>query len=424
MAKFKNHKKNNFKKTDQDLIDIKSNDKKYIFEKPKTINEVMDIAMYYGFTPTTQPTIEQTDKDCGKKLFEEELVPRYHIDSPFEISVEEKSSLLRYYTDNNLIAEPQPVMFSYRETASPDKSKTGQKEQYTNLQVMGSSKSISELILIKTALAVLSNNEITDAYVGINSIGDKDSVNRFTKDLTNYYKKNLNKMPSPCRQIFKKDPFSLFKCNKEECCRVINEEAPKAITFLSEPSRQHFKEVLEGLEILDIPYRINNALIPDKRHCSQTVFEITRGTENKKEVLAYGSRYDGLAKKLGQKKDIPAIGLKISSKKMIPNANISANTKTSLFFFIQLGFEAKLKGLEIIEILRKSKILVSQSLNRDMLGGQIAMAEKMKLPYVLIMGKKESMDNTIMVRNINTRSQEIVPTENLVAYLKSLKLSK
>ena len=52
------------------------------------------------------------------------------------------------------------------------------------------------------------------------------------------------------------------------------------------------------------------------------------------------------------------------------------------------------------------------------------MAEKMKMPYTLIMGKKESMDNTVMVRNINTRSQEIVPTENLAVYLKSLKPSK
>ncbi|MEK7150104.1 MAG: His/Gly/Thr/Pro-type tRNA ligase C-terminal domain-containing protein, partial [Patescibacteria group bacterium] len=397
------------------------------FEKPKTLNEVMEVALYYGFTPTVELTIKQIDKDCVRKLFEEESVSKHHADPSFEISTEEKSALLRYYDDNNLIAESQPIMLSYGETALFDKSnksKSAPREQYTNLQVLGSSKSVSELILIKTALAVLSDSGIRDACVDINSIGDKDSTNRFAKELNSYYRKNISKMPSHCRQLFKKNTFSLLKCNKEECCRAINEETPKAITFLSEASRQHFKEVLEGLEILEIPYRINNTLIPDKRHCSQTVFEITRGTENKREVLAYGSRYDGLAKKLGQRKDIPAIGLRISSKRLTRNANIPAKTKASIFFFIQLGFEAKLKGLDVIEILRKSKILVSQSLNRDMLGGQIAMAERMKMPYTLIMGKKESMDNTVMVRNINTRSQEIVPTENLAVYLKSLKLSK
>ena len=74
----------------------------------------------------------------------------------------------------------------------------------------------------------------------------------------------------------------------------------------------------------------------------------------------------------------------------------------------------------MIEVLRKSNILVYQSLSRDMLGGQIALAEKIRTPYCLIMGKKESMENTVMVRDMNTRSQETVPVDNLSAYLKGL----
>ena len=162
-------------------------------------------------------------------------------------------------------------------------------------------------------------------------------------------------------------------------------------------------------------------MIPDRRHSSHTIFEITAGgAENKKEIIASGGRYDGLAKKIGLRKDIPAIGIKISSKK-IGGAPIRSKIKTPGFFFLQLGFEAKLKGLNIIEMLRKAKILVQQSLSRDMLGGQIALAEKMKMPYALIMGKKESMENTVMVRDMNTRSQETVPVGNLSAYLKKLR---
>ena len=167
--------------------------------------------------------IKQIDKDCVRKLFEEELASKHQVDPSFEISTEEKSALLRYYVDNNLIAESQPIMLSYGETALFDKSnksKSAPREQYTNLQVLGSSKSVSELILIKTALAVLSDNGIRDACVDINSIGDKDSTNRFAKELNSYYRKNISKMPSHCRQLFKKDTFSLLKCNKEECCRA------------------------------------------------------------------------------------------------------------------------------------------------------------------------------------------------------------
>lgn len=391
------------------------------FMELKGIDEAMEAAIYYGFSPIETPIIEKIDFDKASELFEENSAPRGPIVSrPMETILEEKSSLLRYYVEKNLIAEPQPIMFSYRDDGSSNKQKkTAAKHQSLNLQMFGSGKSISEIVLIKTALALLSDSGIEDISVDINSIGDKESTNKFVRELANYYRKNINKMSPHCRQLFKKDAFLLLESDKKECCISLNEEAPKAISFLSEPSRQHFKEVLEGLEMLNIPYRINNNLIPDRRHSSQTIFEITKGNENKKEVVASGGRYDGLAKKLGLKKDIPAIGLKISSKNL-RNVASHSKIKAPSFFFLQLGFETKLKGLNIIEMLRKSKILVCQSLSRDMMGGQIALAEKMKMPYALIMGKKESMENTVMVRDMNTRSQETVPAGNLVAYLKGL----
>ncbi len=398
-------------------------DKKNKFMKVKKIDKAVETAVYYGFTPIEQPTIEKIDLDNAKTLIEKEPIFKNNIVSyPLEISLEEKNSLLRYYADNNLIAEPQPIMLSYNNTTVLNRQKNPSiKERFLNLHILGSSKSISEAILIKTALAILSDNKIGDVCVDINSIGDRESTNKFVKELTNYYRKNINGMTLNCRQLFKKDVFSLLECDREECCRALNENAPKAISFLSEPSRQHFKEVLEGLEALDIPYRINNSLVPDRRYCSQTIFEIIRVAESKKDVIASGSRYDGLAKKIGLKKDIPAIGLRIYSKKLLDNVVASSKIKIPVFFFIQLGFEAKLKSLNIIEMLRKVKIIVCQSLSRDMLGGQIALAEKMRIPYALIMGKKESMDNTVMVRDMNTRSQKIIGTENLSAYLKKFK---
>lgn len=389
----------------------------------KNIDKAAETAFYYGFTPSERPSIKQIDIDNAIKIFEEKVGHHLHNGEsrPLEIIPEEKSSLLRNYTDKNLIAEPQPIMLSYKNESSAIINKqASSNERFLNLQILGSSKSISEIILIKTALAILCDNKIEDVCIEINSIGDRESTNKFVRELTSYYRKNINKMSSHCRQLLKKDPFSLIRCDKEEYCKTLNEEAPKSLSCLTEQSRQHFKEILEGFEVLDINYRINNSLVPDRRHCSQTVFQIIKGTDKKREILAYGTRYDGLAKKLGLKKDISAIGLKISLKNMPNNAMSRSKIKKSVYFFIQLGFEAKLKSLNIIEMLRKAKILICQSLSRDMLGGQIALAEKLKLPHTLIMGKRESLENTVMVRDMNTRSQEIISNENLSEYLKKL----
>lgn len=427
MLPTKNQHKKNLEITNLNSSEKKTSDaNKNKFIEFKNIDKATETAFYYGFTPSKQPLVEQVDIDDASKTLEEKNKRSDNdVLSPSKTPIKEKISILRNYIDKKLIAEPQPIMLSYKNAFTTSKHRVDSSdEQFLNLQILGSSKSISEIILIKTALEIFADNKIEDICVDINSLGDKESTNKFAKELVNYYRKNTEKMPPDCRQLLKKEPFALLGCDKKEFCQTLNENAPKALSFLSEQSRQHFKEILEGFEILNINYRINNNLVPDRKHCSQTIFEIARGADKKREVLAYGDRYDGLAKKAGLKKDIPGVGLKISLKKLANNALSSPKIKKSDYFFIQLGFEAKLKSLNIIEMLRKAKILICQSLSRDMLGGQIALAEKLKMSYALIMGKKESMENTIMVRDMNTRSQEIISNENLSDYLKKLRMKK
>ena len=90
-------------------------------------------------------------------------------------------------------------------------------------------------------------------------------------------------------------------------------------------------------------------------------------------------------------------------------------------FFIQLSFEAKLRSFEVIEILRKAKIPVMHSLSRDSLSAQLAMAERTKTPYAILLGQKEALDGTVIVRNMDTRSQDTIKIDKLAEYLKKIK---
>ena len=56
-------------------------------------------------------------------------------------------------------------------------------------------------------------------------------------------------MPAHCRQNFKKDPFYVLSCNECDPGRQAKENAPTSISCLSDASREHFKEVLEYIEI-------------------------------------------------------------------------------------------------------------------------------------------------------------------------------
>ena len=78
-------------------------------------------------------------------------------------------------------------------------------------------------------------------------------------------------------------------------------------------------------------------------------------------------------------------------------------------------------SLQVIEILRQARVPVAHSLSKDSLAAQLAIAEKMKISYTIILGQKEVIDNTVIIRDMNTRSQNVVKLEQLTEYLKKIK---
>jgi len=68
--------------------------------------------------------------------------------------------------------------------------------------------------------------------------------------------------------------------------------------------------------------------------------------------------------------------------------------------------------------LRKAKVPIAQSLAKDSLSVQLALAEKAETPFALILGQKEALENTVIVRNMDNRSQDTVKIDKLAEYLK------
>lgn len=382
------------------------------------INKMAEAALYFGFN-STKP-LQITKDDVHKASALKDAYTKNASGLPWifsQVFAEERIALLREYLEKNLSSLPQPIMLVHESDTIKERAK-----HTINLEVMGTDRSIAEALLIKTAVSILKDNGYKDFVIEINSIGDKESMNKFSKELTNYYKKNLNSLSAHCRQNFKKDPYYLLHCNECDPTGKLKESAPTSISCLSDASRAHFAEVLEFIETMNIPYKINNCLVPDKKYCSGTIFEIKEvlGNGNTGETLAVGFRYDGIAQKIGHKRDNPGVGIKIFLKKKAVVKKVSKLSKP-IAFYIQLGDEAKHRSLELIEMLKQEKIFVHHMLGRDKFGSQFAHVEKMKVPYVIIMGKKEFLENSVMVRENTTRTQQSIPIHKLADHIKQIK---
>lgn len=389
----------------------------------KNVDRAVEVALYYGFTPLSLPlSITKEDREKASALGEEELKTKEAARIPLQY-LEEKIPLVRYYLEKKLCDAVQPVFLCSEIASVPPRKATDEKRLF--LDVIGSTKSIAEALLIQTISALLLEEGYTELSVHLNSVGDKESANRFVREITNYYRKNIASVPASCRMTLRRNPAELLECSHEKC-RLLGQESPKSISFLSEASRAHFKEVLEYLEELGIPYQINHQLIGSRALATETVFAIRDTREGSKDPLvATGFRYNNIGKRLGAKRDMPSVGAMIRLPRGHKGRkNTRVRIKKPEFFFLQLGFEAKLKSLTVVETLRQAGISLYHAIARDTLVSQLSTAENLRIPYSIIMGQKEALENSVIVRETTTRAQETVKIKELPEYLKNLKKKK
>jgi len=403
-------------KTIEEMTDEKKKTSEVV---PKFIQKEVDptgvIAHHYGFTSIVAPHITQGDRVKAKALKELDV---------YTLLSEERIALLNFFNESSFGDITQPALFYFKKPFPGSGQKKKLNIEVCGLEVINSPKAVAEALILKTAWAILSDEGHENMCVDINSTGEKESFAKFERELIVYFKKNMHLLPAADRHKFKNDIFSIVQ-NTEIHLESFVANAPKSMNALSELSREHFKEVLEFLESFDIPYRIAHNLLPAKGSSSHTQFEIRKTIETKKgeesELLAYGGRYNYLGKKVGYKKEFPSCGATVMYHKKTSEMKTDTTKFTPpQFYVVQLGNHAKLQMLNIIELLRKEKIPVYHSLTKENITGQISSAEYLGVSHILIMGQKEAIESTIVVRSVDTREQVTIHTRDLAKHLRDL----
>jgi len=79
---------------------------------------------------------------------------------------------------------------------------------------------------------------------------------------------------------------------------------------------------------------------------------------------------------------------------------------------------AKRKGLKLFEEFRKAKIPIGESFGRDSLKAQLARADKLGANHALILGQKEALEGSIIIRDMKTGKQKTVKLEKVVTEIR------
>jgi histidyl-tRNA synthetase len=230
-----------------------------------------------------------------------------------------------------------------------------------------------------------------------------------------------------CRRRLRENPLRVLDC-KEEKCQPVKSQAPQMIDHLCEECNGHFKEVLEFLDELELPYRLNPYLVRGLDYYTKTVFEVfsesTKKEEGSEEVvitksaLLGGGRYDNLVKMIGGH-DTPGCGAAMGIERIVELMKQSqikpkSSVKQPEVFIAQLGSLGKRKGLKLFEEFARLNIPVAESFGRDSLKSQLRIADKLEVRYTLILGQQEALAGTIIIREMKSGKQETVKLEKVV----------
>lgn len=290
------------------------------------------------------------------------------------------------------------------------------------LHIGGVSQSVGEVVLLKALAAIMADWGTSVRAVRLNALGDRDSKSRYARELTYYFRKHLAELCDKCQSAIAENPTAPFSCPTESC-RDMASTAPRAMNFLSEKSRSHFREVLEHIENLSLPYELDDLLVADERE-SQLLFALDFDAPDATVASVVGGRFDDHVRKISNRKDASGLSASILFRKkgLAPGSfAIPPSTRQPRIFFVQLGLRAKMAGLSVIDELRAAQVPVLQTFDAAKLGPQMAAARAAGVSHLIIMGQREALDGTVIVRAIDNSAQEVVALAQLPRFLKTLR---
>ena len=377
-----------------------------------------ELAKLYSFSSIKTPILESLDlyKKSTRRNNDKEI---YTVEGErtekMVLRPEITQGVLRAYLENLVEGEIKGARyFSFRPIFRKEKLQSGRYRESTqfNLEIIGERKPMAEALLITVA-----NNFFEDLQIKtqlqINSLGDADCRKEYCAKLLSFYKERgrRSKLCNNCKNTLGKGSLSLLDC-KEESCSKLREEAPQIADFLSDASREYLAKTLEFLDELNINYNFNPYLVRGLNYYNDIVFEfwpINDDNSVGRLALGGGGRYDFLTETIGGPQ-VPAVGLSLGIERTIARIKdkqaLTNKVEEDIVFIAQLGDQAKLKALLLFEELRKAGFNVRQAFASDSLKMQLEEATNLKAKTCLILGKKEIMDGTILMRDMESGAQE------------------
>lgn len=249
------------------------------------------------------------------------------------------------------------------------------------------------------------------------------------------------------RTIDKLDKIGLDKVKKELEDQGLNiETIEKIIEFIqikgtNDEKLQYLENLkieneifIKGLEELkDVNHYVKAFGVPESNftidltiargldYYTGTIYETFLNDHPDIGSICSGGRYDNLAEYYTKQK-LPGVGISIGLTRLfyqLRESNLIQFTDDSLTKIIVIPMEGCLdKAIEIANVLRENNINTQIYLEKGKMGKKFGYADKLNIPYALVIGEEEIKVNKYNLRDMKTGEQRLLSKEELISVLK------
>lgn len=393
----------------------------------------------YGFEKIETPLVElaqlflRTIGNDTDMISKEMYIFKSRGGDELALRPENTASMARAYIEHGMNVRPHPVKLWYwGPMFRHDQPQAGRFRQFhqCGVEIFGDEHPAADAEAIFVALGFLEGLGLKNLALRINSIGCVSCRPLYLKALKEFLKNRGKNLCAVCKVRQKDNVLRVLDC-KEPGCREILKDVPQFVDYLDESCRNHFKRLIEFLDEVKAPYALDPLLVRGLDYYTQTVFEIAvevssaEGGESAIEpglALVAGGRYNDLVELLGGNKT-PAVGWAAGVERLILemkrlNVKIPEGRGQAKIFLAQLGDLGKKKSLVLFEQFRRSGTHAGISLGRDSIKAQLRIANRLKVKFAIIIGQKEALDGTVILREMDSGIQEVMPMEDIVEAVK------
>ncbi|MGD0398197.1 MAG: histidine--tRNA ligase [Syntrophobacteraceae bacterium] len=255
---------------------------------------------------------------------------------------------------------------------------------------------------------------ISGLVLNINTLGCPDCRQTYREILKDFLTAKGDQFCEDCLRRRETNPLRVLDC-KVERCRTLLESAPLLIDYICEDCRAHFEAVKDYLEKLGTRYEVNPRIVRGLDYYMRTTFEVITDRLGAQNAIGGGGRYDGLVRDLGGP-DVPAIGFAIGMERLIMllQQEHREQVRAPLVFIASLGEQPRARAFELVQQFRGRGLEAEMDYEGRSLKSQMRRADKSGARHVLIFGEDELTGRQIQLRDMRTKTQQVLPLDDLV----------